>query len=138
MVTGGHIRLHAPVSTLRAIGDIERFSLDDIVCGKVDGITNPPSVPRRLIQWDDGSVAKEEDIGFLLFDSWSNADSAHVSGLIIQPTGRKHGQFRRLGVLERRVDGLDTFLHRATNPEYLPKDWYEASDPEKGFTIELV
>ena len=55
----------------------------------------------------------------------------------IQPTGYKCGQHRRLGFSLWACKWFRYLLRRATNPAYLLNGSYEASDPKKGFTIEL-
>ncbi|KAE8443228.1 hypothetical protein EG329_002096 [Mollisiaceae sp. DMI_Dod_QoI] len=141
-VTGGYVHLQAPLLKVQVTGDNGHPSLAEIVSASVKR-TKPLSMLQKLIQWDESmSAGVEGVVGFLLFDGCrrklSYEDHDHVSGLIMQPTGRKSGQFQRLGFLSGEIDGFDAILKRALNPRYLPPDWYMASDHDKGFTIELV
>ena len=97
--------------------------------------------------WDDSASEKaaENKQSFILIiqTHYTPCDMApDYCGLILEPTGLKRGQFRRLGVVLHEymwgVIDLDAFLHKARNPELLEDTFYQEADPDLGFTIEII
>jgi hypothetical protein len=63
-------------------------------------------------------------------------------GLILEPTGLKRGQFQRITVVLHAcmwgVTDINAFLQKARNPELLEDTFYQAADPDLGFTVEII
>lgn len=63
----------------------------------------------------------------------------HLTGLVLQPTGTKHGQFRRLGMIDNRpVEDMGSFMETAMDSTLLEGEFYLEAARDKGFTIELI
>lgn len=77
---------------------------------------------------------------FLLLVVDSKIDEpAVVHGLLLRSTGRKRGQFERIGVwLHGEVGNFELSLKNAKDPKRLDERLYLEADLEKGFTVEIV
>lgn len=144
-VRDGYIRLQGPMSPLRLTGTKGCNSFQELYGGKMDGGTVPPTISRAFIHWDDdasSTAAEDKEVLLLLVEMEAEAknsrDPLRSSGIVLQPTGIRRGQYQRLGKVLCIIDHFDMFLDNATNPELLDESLYGEADRQKGFTIEMV
>jgi hypothetical protein len=75
---------------------------------------------------------------FLIMHSQSNWSRGFCAGLMIQHNGLNRGQYRRLGKISGRIQGVDALLKAAIDPSLLEARLYSEADPEKGFIVEII
>ena len=141
-VSGGQIRLQAPISkvTFRQV-DLLLAASKTPFTADLDGTTGTLHCYSRHVDWDDETCSEsaEKNEGFfLIMHSQSNWYRGFCAGLMIQHTGLNRGQYRRLGKISGRIQGVDALLKAAIDPSLLEARLYSEADPEKGFIVEII
>ena len=98
-------------------------------------------IPYGGIQFDDSSYSAPQDgrsYFLLLIASFRERSRNACYGLILTPTGRKKGQFERVGLLTLAVTAIKPFVTSGMDPSNVPTEIYSKFDPENGFEVELV
>lgn len=96
-------------------------------------------------------MVRAETVGYdvsllpLIAHDYAEGNAIVARGLVLAPTGKARGQYRRIGVWQHlfgpnKFDSNGVFFASGTrkNSEYWDKRFYMEADPVKGFVVEIV
>jgi hypothetical protein len=144
------ITIQAPLSVFNT-NDLKQSETMDVMRGIPILDTQNMAIakiPNEGFQFDDSSYRAREDdrnyFGLLLASeprfefAIAKGAQGKCYGLILAPTGRKKGQFERVGHFTLHVTAIEQFIAFSMDPSNVPNDMYNKYDPEEGFEVEIV
>lgn len=155
-VTGGHLRLRAPLCKASCIKDSQTGALsvdiNDTLYSRALLLTKWDCIPAR---WPSGTSRQPEDsflddnsefaqnpVYFMIFWGYPEYVDEGISrqGLILVPTGSRNGQYRRIGTFWRWEDAYanEPSINSAFQSKTLEAETYIEWDGEDKYTVEVV